>query len=655
MSSDNSLLISREKKPEKVSAELEKKDSNSTTTSPPSGNEEVAVVRKSFGVRRAEILLAQYQSIPLKVILFASVFFVCYCYSIDGTTRNNLMLYATSSYRNHSGFTTINVLTSVIGGISQPVYARLSDRFGRVELLILSIILYVVGTLIQSQAYGFNRFAAGSVIYQLGTNGVRDMVWFVLADSTNMNWRLVISFIPATPHLINTWAGGDVMASVRAKYSWQWGIGMYAFIFPLSCVPLLACLTHMTIRARKLEEWKQLNREISQEFKKSNIGKLLVSLFWEVDLVGMILIMVSLCCILIPFTIAGGVRAQWQRAAIIVPLVIGVLLIPGTMLWEARFAKSPILPLPLLRDRGVWAGICIAMLVYWVRDMPGEALYTVLVVGLNQSTKAATRISRLFVFVGTLTGIGVGIVVAKVRKLKPFIVFGSFIWFGAMGILVHFRGSGDGYNYKWATDGIIGGLCLLGFGSGFINFPTRVAIQTVTNHEYMAVMISFYLASYSIGSAIGSAVVGAIWTQRMYGVILDRMNQLNVSNAEELAQYVYESPFEFIEEPENAWGEPSRVAVALAYSYIQRILCIVGLCLVVLVLICALSLRDHKLESVQSLEDGDVHDVNGKKVDVMVNRYDDDVIINYIKRVFGKKNEKKEEKKAQEEIAPQTN
>lgn len=46
----------------------------------------------------------------------------------------------------------------------------------------------------------------------------------LLADFTNLNWRLVSSFIPATPNLINTWVGGDVMASVRRRFSWQWGL-----------------------------------------------------------------------------------------------------------------------------------------------------------------------------------------------------------------------------------------------------------------------------------------------------------------------------------------------------------------------------------------------------------------------------------------------
>ncbi|RCK66706.1 Siderophore iron transporter ARN1 [Candida viswanathii] len=638
MNSDTLLPQSREKRQESISYEAYVKDASSTseTTASPTENHK-RETRKSLGVRRSEILLAQYNSVPLKIVLFVSVFFVCYCYSFDGITRRNLTFYATSSYKNHSGFTTINVLTSAIAGVSQPVYARLSDRFGRIELFGFAVLLFVVGTLIQSQAYGFNRFAAGSVIYQLSINGMRGILWFILADSTNLNWRLVISFIPAAPHLINTWASGDVMAKVLEDYSWEWGIGMYAFIFPLSCLPLICCFAHMYIRARKLDEWKQLNKEISEQFKRSNIRGLFVSLFWDIDLVGMLLIIVSLCCILVPFTIAGGVSSKWQNASIIVPLVIGFALIPVTMFWETKYAKTPILPLPLMKDRGVWAAIGISMLVFWIRDMPGATLYTIFVVGLNQSPKSATLITRLNVFVDTLAGIGVGIIVTRVRRLKAFIIFGIFVWFGSLGMLVHYTDVMSTETYKSVTRGLIAGLCLLGFGCGFINFPTRVAISTVTNHEYMAVMISFYTSSYFISSAIGSAVLGAIWTQRMYSVVLEKMNSLNVPNAPELAKYAYQSPFEFIREPGNAWGQPPRVAVVLAYSEIQRILFIVSLSLIALLLVCALCLRDHKLESVQSLEGGEAHDVDGKQVDVIVNKYDDDIIFDWLKKVFGRK------------------
>ena len=106
MNSINSLQLSKDKNPEKVISEEGSQEEQEVI---------VPLIKKSYGVRKSEILYSQYQTVPLRILFFASVFLVCYCYSIDGITRNNLMLYATSSYRNHSGFTTINVLTAVIG------------------------------------------------------------------------------------------------------------------------------------------------------------------------------------------------------------------------------------------------------------------------------------------------------------------------------------------------------------------------------------------------------------------------------------------------------------------------------------------------------------------------------------------------------------
>lgn len=200
------------------------------------------------------------------------------------------------------------------------------------------------------------------------------------------------------------------------------------------------------IRARNDPEWKQLHDEFFQLFNKKNLKNSMIGIFWEIDFIGMI----SLSCILVPFMIAGNVKTQWQRAAIIISLVIGFILIPIAFIWVSKFAKAPLMPLQLIKDRGIWAATCIAMLVYWIRGMLGEALYTVLIVGLNQSTKAATRISRLFVFVRTSTGLIFGLIITRVRRVKPFIIFGSLTWFDAMCILLHYSGSLDGIEHKRA-------------------------------------------------------------------------------------------------------------------------------------------------------------------------------------------------------------
>ena len=593
---------------------------------------------KSIGIRRIEILQKQYQDPFFVVWFFFCIFLVAFGYRLDAMVRGKLQYYATSSYNKHSLFAAVTVMQSVISAAAQPCYARLSDRFGRLELCIFAIVFYSMGTVIQSQAYDINRFAGGAVIYQIGNTGISIILQVILADFSNLNWRLVCSFVPALPLLITTWVGGDVVASAEAHYSWNWGIGMWAFIFPLSAVPLLGCLIHMQIKARKTPEWQEMTKEINSQRKHSKKSlaywkTLVTELFWDLDVVGLLHVILILGLILVPFTLAGGVTSKWARASTIVPLVIGVVLIPVFVMWEAKFARSPIMPLPLMKDRGVWSALLIAILLNWIWYMPNDFMYTVLIVGMNASVKAATRITSLYSFVSVIVGPILGLVVVRVRRLKGFIIFGCVCWAVSLGILFHFRGANDGVESQKYLDGVIGGLCLMGFGAGFFTYSTQVSISTVTNHEYMSVIISVYLASYWIGSSLGTSISGAIWTNRMHGVILDKMQEMNIANATELALSAYNAPFEFI--IENTWGSPARIAVVTAYAQVQRYLCIAGLVLCFPLIMITFLLRDHRLDSVQSLEMDHDHEKGVvKDGKVVVNNYDDDVLFTKLKSLF---------------------
>lgn len=176
----------------------------------------------------------------------------------------------------------------------------------------------------------------------------------------------------------------------------------------------------------------------------------------------------------------------------------------------------------------------------------------------------------------------------------------------------------------------------MGFGAGFFTYTTQVSIQTCTNHEYMAVVLSLYLAAYNVGSAMGTSVSGVIWNQLMYKAMVKNMRKLGVDTA--LATTAYSDPYTFI--ITNVWGTDARIAVVLSYAEIQRKLCIVGLCLCVLLIVFAFFLRDHRLEAVQSLDEA--HDpsqgvhVQKELLDdtVVVNNYDKDPIANFFKGIF---------------------
>ena len=237
----------------------------------------------------------------------------------------------------------------------------------------------------------------------------------------------------------------------------------------------------------------------------------------------------------------------------------------------------------------MWLAIGIAVFINWVWYMPNDYMYTVLVVAVNELVKLATRIVNLYTFVSVITGSILGLFVVKFRRLKPFIIFGICMWFVANGLLIKFRSGDD------ARLGIITGLVLLGFGAGFFIYATQALIQSCTSHKNMAVATAAYLSLYNVGSALGASISGAVWTQTLYKRLLQYMGD------EALATRAYGSPFEFI--VDYPWGTPVRNEMVQAYREVQKVLCVIGICLVAPMLLLLFFLRDHQLALTQELKD----------------------------------------------------
>ncbi|KAI4679711.1 uncharacterized protein J4E84_008234 [Alternaria hordeiaustralica] len=453
---------------------------------------------KSPGVARIEALNA-HTSFINRCCIFFGIFLIAYAYGLDGTLRYTYQPYATAGFQQHSTLATINVLRSVIAAAAQPTAAKIADVFGRIEVVILSMLFYIIGTVIESVSSNVESFAAGAVFYQIGYTTIIVLIEIIIADITSLRSRLFFSYIPAVPFLINTWVSGD------------------------------------------------------------------------------------------PFTIAGGAQSQWGTAKVIAPLIIGFMCLPAFVLWERR-APHPMLPFHLLKDRAVWGALGIACTLNFAWTMQGDFLYTVLVVAFDESVKSATRISSLYSFSSVITGLILGGVVFKVRRLKPFIVAGTCLFVVAFGLLIYYRGgSGDSLH-----SGIIGAQICLGIAGGMFPYPAQASIQAATKHEHVAIVTGIYLATYNIGSALGNTVSGAMWQQIIPNELARRIGDPS------LAAVAYGDPFAFA--TLYPVQTPERIAVIQAYRHVQKLLCITGICLAVLLVAFSLVIRNPELGKDQSLK-----------------------------------------------------
>ncbi|ODH50594.1 hypothetical protein GX48_03276 [Paracoccidioides brasiliensis] len=541
----------------------------------------------SPGVSRIKIISGHF-TLSTRILFFLGIFIVAYAYGLDGAIRLSFQPLAVASYSQHSLLATVGVLRGVIGAAAQPTIAKIADVFGRTEVIFITIAFYVIGTIIETFAVNVQSFCTGAIFYQIGYTGIMLLVEVFIADTTSLRSRLLFSYIPATPFLINTWVSGDVTSAVLASTTWRWGIGMWAIIFPVCCLPLIASLFIVHRKAKKTEALQ----EYKSPYQLLGARQLAIALFWQLDAIGVILLIAVFALLLVPFTLAGGVTPQWQTGKVIAPLVIGVFCIPVFVFWE-KTCQHPMIPLRLLKDRAVWGALGLAMMVNTAWYLQGDFLFTVLVVAFDESIKSATRITSVYSFASVVTGCIAGLIVFKIRRLKTIILAGTLLFIVAFGLLIYYRGGTSPANHS----GVIGAQVLLGIAAGLFSYPAQASIQAATNHEHVAVITGLYLACYHIGSALGNAISGTIWNQILPGLLKSRVGE------EVDAGTIYANPFKFV--GDHPVGTPIRDGVVDVYRGIQRLLCITGICLSVLLVAFALALRDPVLGKSQSLEDAE--------------------------------------------------
>ncbi|QEL61599.1 hypothetical protein CJJ09_003746 [Candidozyma auris] len=380
---------------------------------------------KSFGVRQTEMEIEQVQGILFKVIFYFTVFICFYVKNVAATVINVFVSYATNSYKQHSLMSTVGVIRGVAATASLPFFARLADTYGRLLLLVISISFEVIGVIIQSQATDVQKYAAGVAIQSFGHGGTMITLQVQLSDASSLRYRMLALGLVNAQTIINTWSTGDIVNLMQGKYSWNFSVGMWAFIIP-----------------------------------------------WHTLLI--------LGLILVPLTLAGGVSSKWQSGKIIGPLVLGVVLIPVWVLWETKLTSRPMAPFKVMKNRGIWAALFLSIINNLARAIVNDYAYPVLLVGMNATPTVATRTPKLTSFVAALTIGFVGLAVSRIRRSKGFILFGCVAMFVSMGLFVHFRGTNDGMRAKYYRDGIAIAMCISGFSQAFLETlgnPARRAVS----------------------------------------------------------------------------------------------------------------------------------------------------------------------------------
>jgi EmrB/QacA subfamily drug resistance transporter len=223
----------------------------------------------------------------------------------------------------------------------------------------------------------------------------------------------------------------------------------------------------------------------------------------KIDFAGAGAITVSIVALLLALSWAGG-DYGWDSSRVLVGLAIAAIAFAAFVPIELR-ASEPILPFSLFRDRTM-ASACFVMFFIGVGFF-GVILYTPLFVQgvLGQTATGSGAVLTPLILTMTAVGIVGGFLMSKTNRLKPFLIAGTGVM--AVGVfLLSTLGPGS------STLTVALFLFVTGSGMGLVMPTVTLAVQTKASPREIGVATSATQFIRSVGSTVGTAVIGTIVT-----------------------------------------------------------------------------------------------------------------------------------------------
>ncbi|KAF5263799.1 hypothetical protein FOXYS1_5435 [Fusarium oxysporum] len=335
-----------------------------------------------------------------------------------------------------------------------PVWAKVSDIVGRKVSMMTSTGLFMAGSLICALASSSGMLIGGRTVQGLGG------IVFGVAGAI-----------------------GPVLGGVFSQtVTWRW---CFYINLPFEGIALIGLFFLLKV-----------------DIEKEPLVDGLRSLDWP----GFAFIIGGTICFLYGLEAGSGGLAPWNSAFVICLLVFGVVILALFMVWEAKFAKNPIIPIRIFQSTTNIAAFAVANLhsfIFIACDyfLP---LYFQVVLGFSPIISGVT-LFPLILLMSISTGVG-GLIVRKTGNYKLIILVGAALMTLGIGLFISL-----GQRKEWPK--LVIAEVIAGLGCGVLFQNPMIALQTHVRQRDMAATMSAYTFMRGLFVSI-SIVVGTVFIQR---------------------------------------------------------------------------------------------------------------------------------------------
>ncbi|KAH8550608.1 major facilitator superfamily domain-containing protein, partial [Umbelopsis sp. PMI_123] len=358
----------------------------------------------------------------------------------------------------------------------QPMYGKLSDIFGRKYVLMPAVFIFLLGSVLCGVSTNMVMIIVMRAIQGVGGAGIFSCVFITVADMIPLRSRGQYSALISTVFAVASVLGP--LIAFTDHVSWKW-----AFFINLPVGGLGTILLIFFMKEKR---------------KHAPIRSLLK----RVDYLGTAAILAFSTLILVALNL-GGVQYAWNSAPVVVCLILGIFFLGVLILVEWKYAKEPIMPVHLFKNRTV---VCVCSMNLFFNCGIAPVIIE-LPLFLQAARGDSATMSGVRIIVGqaaicTVSGF-TGYLMGRLNSYKYFLIVGNGLTTLGIALFSLFTDTSPfGYLY--------GFIIIAGTGSGMIYACSTVAAQSACDPKDLAVVTGLVNFFMNLGVAVGIAVASAV-------------------------------------------------------------------------------------------------------------------------------------------------
>ncbi len=386
---------------------------------------------------------------------------------------------------------------------STPLYGKISDLYGRRIVFQFAIVTFLIGSLLAGAYQNMSQLIATRALQGLGAGALMALTFVIIGDIVppreRGRYQGYFGAVWGLSSVAGPLLGGYFSdhATILGVTGWRW-IFYINLPFGIAALAITSAVLHIP----------KVKREHS------------------IDYLGALLLVVSVTLTLLSVSVYGP-QNGWTDSRTVIYLVIGLALAAAFVLWESK-AKEPIIPLNLFKNHtftltSILGAIIGAGMFGAIVMLP---LYMQVVKGYS-ATSAGLKLIPLMLGIVT-TSIVSGKLISKHGHYKRFPIMGTAIM--TVGILAMYTLQIDTPYWQLAIFAV-----MVGAGLGLSMQTIVIALQNSVEFKDMGVATSSNTFFRSLGSVFGTALFGAILTNRLSHYLASNFAELAVKNPDAAA------------------------------------------------------------------------------------------------------------------------